>query len=64
MKEIGTNKKIKVIKLFWYTYDEIAAELGIAKGSVVNITEAFRDGELMIAPNEYMDALRKLGRKS
>ncbi len=35
-------------------------ELGIAKGSVANIIEDFKAGELQIAPNEYLDALREL----
>jgi Fe2+ transport system protein FeoA len=62
MKEIGLNKKLKVIKMFFagYTYDEIALELGIAKGSVVNIIDDFRNGELQIPLSEYMDALREL----
>ena len=39
MKEINIIKKHKVIKLFFsgLSYDEIAMELGIGKGSVVNI---------------------------
>ncbi len=62
MKEISVPKKLEVIQLFFsgYTYDEIVLKLGIAKGSVVNIIEAFRSGELQIAPNEYIDALREL----
>ncbi|MFC1902959.1 helix-turn-helix domain-containing protein [Chloroflexota bacterium] len=62
MKEISSNKKLKVIRLFFaaYTYDEIVAELGIGKGSVVNIIDDFRNGELQIAPNEYIDVLREL----
>ena len=62
MKEININKKLKVIKLFLsgYTFDEIALELGIAKGSVANIIDAFRDGQLQIVPNGYIDALREL----
>ena len=39
---------------------EIAQELGIAKGSVVNIIDEFRNGEMEIAPNEYIDVLREL----
>jgi transposase len=62
MKDISLPKKLKVIKLFFegYTYDEIAEELGISKGSVVNIINEFRAGELKITPNEYIDALREL----
>jgi len=62
MKEINLNKKLKVIKLFLagYTYDEIALELGIAKGSVANIIDEFKCGKLQIAPNQYVDTLREL----
>ena len=37
MKDISLTKKQKVIKLFFsgLSYDEIAVEVGIAKGSVV-----------------------------
>ena len=62
MKDISLIKKHKVIKMFFsgFTYDEIALELGIAKGSVVNIIDDFKTGELPIAPDEYIDALREL----
>jgi hypothetical protein len=62
MKEISLPKKLKVIEMFFagYTYDDIAEELGIGKGSVVNIIEAFRNGELQIAPNQYLDTIREL----
>ncbi len=64
MKEISINLKMKVIKLFLngHTYDEIAEQVGIAKGSVVNIINEFREGYLPAPPGlvEYIDALRKL----
>jgi myosin heavy subunit len=62
MKELPLSKKKKVIARFLMgdTYDEIALELGIAKGSVVNIIDDFRSGDLPIVPNEYIDALREL----
>ena len=62
MKDISLIKKHKVIKMFFsgFTYDEIALELGIAKGSVVNIIDDFKAGDLPIAPNEYIDVLREL----
>ena len=43
MREINEYKKRKVIKLFLtgVSYDEITKELGIAKGSVVNIVNDF-----------------------
>ena len=45
MKELSINLKMKVIKLFLngHTYEEIAEQVGIAKGSVVNIINEFRD---------------------
>ena len=64
MKDISLTKKQKVIKLFFsgLSYDEIAVEVGIAKGSVVNIIEEFREGKLPIPPNMtgYVDELRHL----
>jgi hypothetical protein len=64
MKELKENQKTKVIKLFLtsYTYDQIAKETGIAKGSVVNIVDDFRDGKLPIPAvmAEYVDELRHL----
>lgn len=64
MKEISWVKKQKVIKLFFIglSYDEIAQQLGLAKGSVVNIIEEFKQGSLSIPVNmkEYMDELRHL----
>lgn len=62
MKKLSDVKKLKVINTFLagYSYDEIAAKSSIAKGSVVNIINAFRSGELPIIPNEYIDALREL----
>ena len=46
MKEIKMNTKFKAVRLFLNgdTFDEIAKQLGIAKGSVVNIIEGFRNG--------------------
>ena len=62
MKEIPVSKKLKVIKLFLVgvSYDEIAQQAGIAKGSVVNIISEFRDGYLPAPPGmaEYIDELR------
>jgi hypothetical protein len=62
MKEISSYKKLKVIKLFFagHTYDEIVAEVVISKGSIFNVISEFKNGELQIAPNEYIDALREL----
>ena len=43
MKEISMNQKVKVIKHFLngLSYDEISQQVGIAKGSVVNIVNEF-----------------------
>ena len=64
MKSITWNQKIKVVKLFLsgLSYDEIAQQVGIAKGSVVNIINEFREGILPLPPGmmEYVDELRHL----
>ncbi|MFC2003506.1 hypothetical protein ACFLV4_06160 [Chloroflexota bacterium] len=64
MKELTTGQKAKVIKCFFsgLTYDDIVQQLGIAKGSVVNIVDEFREGYLTVPPGmtEYLDELRKL----
>lgn len=64
MREISTQKRIKVIKLFLtgLSYDEIARQVGIAKGSVVHIINEFREGYLLVPPDmtEYVDALRQV----
>jgi len=64
MKELTYSKKVQVIKLFLtgLSYDEIGQQVGIAKGSVVNIIVEFREGYLSLPPGmtEYMDELRHL----
>ncbi len=64
MRKISLNKRNEVIRLFFHghPYDEIVERLGIAKGSVVNIIEEFRDGTLPLPPDltSYVDELRKL----
>jgi len=64
MKELTIEQKAKVIKLFLsgQTYDDIGQQVGIAKGSVVNIVDEFREGYLTVPPGmtEYIDELRKL----
>jgi len=56
--------KLRVIELFLtgYTFDEIAAQLPVSKGSVVSIIADFRDGKIPIPPGmkEYIDELRRL----
>ena len=61
MKEIKTSIKLKVVKLFLGgdTLDDIAQQLGIAKGSVVNIVDDFRNGFLPLPPGmEYTSKFR------
>ena len=64
MNEISTHKRIRVIKLFLtgLSYDEIAQQAGIAKGSVVNIINEFREGFLPVPPDmtEYVDTRRQV----
>ena len=64
MREISLTSKYKVVKLFLtgLSYDEIAHQVGIAKGSVVNIIVEFREGHLPVPPGmtEYVDALRQV----
>ncbi len=64
MKEIKISIKLKVVKSFLNgdTFDEIAKQLGIAKGSVVNIIDDFRNGLLPLpfGMAEYVDELRHL----
>jgi len=62
MKEIKISVKLKAVQLFLNgdTFDEIAKQLGIAKGSVVNIIDDFRNGLLPLpfGMAEYVDELR------
>jgi len=64
MREISVTKKMKVIKLFFsgLSYDDIAQQAGVAKGSVVYIISEFREGGLPVPPDmtEYIDTLRQL----
>lgn len=64
MKSISTKIKVKVIELFLqgYSYDEIAKQTGIGKGTVASIIDDFRNGVIPIPPGmaEYVDTLRKL----
>ena len=64
MKSISTKIKGKVFELFLqgYSYDEIAKQTGIGKGTVASIIDDFRNGVIPIPPGmgEYVDTLRKL----
>ncbi len=62
MREISQNIREQTVKLFLQgiTYDDISWKMRIAKGSVVNIIDEFRDGKLSL-PNDmtdYVDELR------
>ncbi len=64
MKELSINKKETVIRLFLegYPYGEISKQTGVSKGSVANIVDDFREGNIPIPPvmAEYVDSLRSL----
>ena len=64
MYEITLSKRKEVVRMFFQgiSFDAIARQLGIGKGSVVNIIEEFRDGDLAVPSDmtEYVDALRKI----
>jgi hypothetical protein len=62
MRELNANTKNATIKLFLYgsTYDEISHQLGIGKGSVVNVIDDFRGGKSAVPADmvEYVNQLR------
>ena len=62
MREITQNTREQTVKLFLQgiTYDDISWKLRIAKGSVVNIIDEFREGELLLPDyiTGYVDELR------
>ena len=64
MKSISTQVKVNVIELFLqgFSYDEIAMQTGIGKGTVASIVDDFRNGALPVPPGMtgYVDDLRKL----
>ena len=64
MRRIEENRKARVIKEFLsgLSFDEIAKQVGVSKGSVVNIVDEFRDGTLPLPQgmSEYVDELRCL----
>ena len=64
MRVLSQNIREKTVKLFFmgYSYDDISWKLGIAKGSVVNIINEFRDGELSLPDDmaDYVNELRQL----
>ena len=62
MREISQNIREQAVKLFLQgsTYDDISWKLKIAKGSVVNIIDEFREGALSLSGDitDYVDELR------
>jgi len=64
MREITQNIREQTVKLFLQgiTYDDISWKLKIAKGSVVNIINEFREGDLSLSGDmtDYVDELRHL----
>lgn len=64
MRELSQIIKEKVIRLFWagHSYNDIAQQLDIAKGSVTNIIDEFRDGQISIPDDmaDYVNELRRI----
>ena len=64
MRELGEIIKEKVVRLFLagHSYDEISQQLDIAKGSVTNIIDEFRDGHISIPDDmaDYVNELRRI----
>ncbi len=64
MREISQYIREQTVKLFLQgiTYDDISWKLKIAKGSVVNIINEFREGDLSLSGDmtDYVDELRHL----
>ena len=64
MRELSQNIREQTVKLFLQgvTYDDISWKLKIAKGSVVNIINEFREGDLSLSGDmtDYVDELRHL----
>ncbi len=62
MRELSQNIREQTVKLFLQgvTYDDISWKLRIAKGSVVNIIDEFREGALSLSGDitDYVDELR------
>lgn len=63
-REISTSIRLEVVRLFFegFSYDEIAAKLDIAKGSVTGIVQELRDGEFPQYENtlEQVEYLREI----
>lgn len=63
MRELSQNIREQTVKLFLQgiIYDDISWKLKIAKGSVVNIIDEFRDGKLSL-PDDITDLVDELRR--
>ena len=50
MRTLSIQKRYAIVRLFLegVPYDDIARQIGAAKGSIVNIVEQFRNGDLPI----------------
>lgn len=64
MKELSEIIREKVVRLFLvgHSYDEISQQLDVAKGSVTNIIDEFRDGQISIPDDmaDYVNELRRI----
>jgi len=64
MRELSQIIKEKVVRLFLagHSYEDIAQQLDIAKGSVTNIIDEFRDGQISIPGDmaDYVNELRRI----
>ena len=64
MKELTEKKKLEILTLFLegYSYDQIATETGVAKGTVVNVVNELRAGHFPAFGDiaDLIDGLRNL----
>ena len=64
MRELTERKKVEILRLFLegYSYDEIATKSDVAKGSVTNTVNDFRNGRFPAFADvaELVDVLREL----
>jgi len=64
MRELSEIIREKVVRLFpaGHSYDDISQQLDIAKGSVTNVIDEFRDGQISIPDDmaDYVNELRRI----
>lgn len=64
MKELTENKKLEVLKLFLegYSYEDIASNCDVAKGTVVNVVNDLRSGRFpeFSEISDLVDSLRQI----